>query len=107
MYLFKTLNAFRKHLDWLRSGNRKIGFVPTMGALHEGHLSLVRQSIAECQFTIVSIFVNPKQFNERADLEKYPRSPSKDLQMLAEVGCDIVFMPDAAQIYPAKEQNAT
>ena len=100
MYLFKKLITFRKQLNWMRSGNRKIGFVPTMGALHEGHLSLVRQSVAECHITIVSIFVNPTQFNERTDLDKYPRSPSKDLKLLAEVGCNIVFMPATTEVYP-------
>lgn len=83
----------------------KIGFVPTMGALHFGHLSLVRKSRAENQITIVSIFVNPTQFNDPNDLEKYPRMPEQDLEMLDAEGVDIVFMPDVETIYPDEKRN--
>lgn len=74
-----------------------------MGALHDGHLALVRRSLAENSFTICSIFVNPTQFNEASDLEKYPRTPSKDIEMLLEVGCDILFMPFVSEVYPAED----
>jgi pantoate--beta-alanine ligase len=88
-----------------RELNYRIGFVPTMGALHFGHLSLVRKSRAENQVTIVSIFVNPTQFNDPSDLEKYPRMPEQDLEMLDAEGVDIVFMPDVETIYPDDKRN--
>lgn len=77
-----------------------VGFVPTMGALHEGHLALVRQAKAECQTVVVSVFVNPTQFNEKSDLEAYPRDLARDLALCEEAGADIVFAPDAAEVYP-------
>lgn len=102
MYLFKGVKELRKQLQTLQTTNRSFGFVPTMGALHEGHLALVQQARAENSFTICSIFVNPTQFNEATDLEKYPRTPSKDVEMLLQVGCDILFMPETAEIYPPR-----
>jgi pantoate--beta-alanine ligase len=77
-----------------------VGFVPTMGALHEGHLSLIRRARAETGLVVVSIFVNPMQFNDPADLEKYPRPLERDTELAASAGADIVFAPDAAEIYP-------
>ena len=100
MYLFKKTQALRQFLETYRSKNRSIGFVPTMGALHEGHLSLVRQSLESTQCTVCSIFVNPTQFNEASDLEKYPRTPSQDLTMLYKAGCHVVFMPSPEEVYP-------
>jgi pantoate--beta-alanine ligase len=84
---------------------RPVGFVPTMGALHEGHLSLVERAVKECPVVIVSIFVNPNQFNDRNDLKNYPRTPSKDLEMLGTVmrKDDIVFMPPVEEIYPEED----
>jgi len=78
---------------------RRIGFVPTMGALHEGHLSLVRMSKEENDITVVSIFVNPLQFGQSEDLDKYPRDTDNDVLKLRQEGADILFMPDASQIY--------
>ena len=76
------------------------GFVPTMGALHKGHLSLVARARKECAVCVVSVFVNPTQFNDKNDLKNYPRTPEADAAMLAEAGVDIVFMPGVEDIYP-------
>jgi pantoate--beta-alanine ligase len=84
----------------IRKSDKTIGFVPTMGALHKGHVSLVQRSKKENDITIASIFVNPTQFNDKDDLKRYPRMPEKDSAMLEAAGCDIVFMPDEKQIYP-------
>jgi len=79
---------------------RSIGFVPTMGALHQGHLDLIRASLDRNCYTVCSIFVNPIQFNDPKDLEKYPRTLSSDSEMLLKAGCDLLFAPDVAEIYP-------
>ena len=84
----------------LRREEKTVGFVPTMGALHEGHLSLVREARARCDIVIVSIFVNPEQFNDPTDLESYPRDLTADAATLAEVGVDYIFAPDVEEIYP-------
>lgn len=80
---------------------RTLGFVPTMGALHEGHASLVRTSKAQCDATAVSIFVNPLQFGPSEDLSKYPRTPERDSQILESQGADVLFLPTASEMYPA------
>jgi pantoate--beta-alanine ligase len=90
----------RIRIESLRKSGRTIGFVPTMGALHEGHLSLVRICRQQNDFTVVSIFVNPTQFNDKADLERYPRMPDNDLALLKSTGCDLVFMPGENGVYP-------
>lgn len=84
-------------------GNRNrsgIGFVPTMGALHAGHRSLVERARRECATVVVSVFVNPTQFNDKTDLKNYPRTPEADLRLLEEVGADYVFMPSVEEVYP-------
>lgn len=80
--------------------NMTIGFAPTMGALHEGHLSLLNRSKSECDLTVCSIFVNPTQFNDPADYEKYPVTIDKDLSLLEKAGCDVVFLPSIEDMYP-------
>jgi pantoate--beta-alanine ligase len=80
--------------------NKTIGFVPTMGALHQGHLSLVKLAMERCDFTVVSIFVNPKQFNNPEDFKNYPRTQEADTNLLSEVGVNLVFIPPEKEIYP-------
>ena len=82
------------------SDKSKVGFVPTMGALHNGHVSLIKLSVNQCQVTVCSIFVNPAQFNDKNDLLNYPRTTEKDLALLEEAGCDVVFIPEVEEIYP-------
>lgn len=83
-----------------RNEGRTIGFVPTMGALHEGHLSLITRAKAECDIVICSIFVNPTQFNDPKDLLLYPRTEEADIELLKSAGCDLVFVPSVAGMYP-------
>jgi pantoate--beta-alanine ligase len=90
----------RKLLDEARAEGKRIGFVPTMGALHEGHRSLVRRAAAETDFVVVSIFVNPTQFGANEDLSKYPRTFADDLDACKAEGANLVFHPDADEIYP-------
>ncbi|MBN2349471.1 MAG: pantoate--beta-alanine ligase [Bacteroidales bacterium] len=87
----------------LRENGRTIGFVPTMGALHEGHLSLIKNSIENNDATVVSIFVNPTQFNDQNDLLNYPRTLDDDLKLLNTLKCDIVFVPSVKEMYPEKD----
>jgi pantoate--beta-alanine ligase len=86
-----------------RKDGRSIGFVPTMGALHKGHISLVSLSIEENDITVCSIFVNPTQFNDPADLKRYPRPVDSDREMLENAGCDILFMPSVEEMYPHED----
>lgn len=100
MLLFKHIADLQKHLNTLRAKGMTIGFAPTMGALHKGHVSLVDRSKTECDVTVVSIFVNPTQFNNAADLEKYPRTADDDIELLSAANVDVLFMPSVAEIYP-------
>lgn len=99
MIIYKKISAIREKLGTLRhKGN--VGFVPTMGALHEGHIQLLRTARNENPFSVVSIFVNPAQFNDPGDFQKYPVTLEKDIEKLAREGCDILFLPDQEEIYP-------
>lgn len=98
MYIFQKqadLIHWRKHLEI----NSAVGFIPTMGALHKGHLSLIQSAHQQCDWIVASIFVNPTQFNNPEDLEKYPRQPEKDIEMLEKSGCHAVYLPDVSDIY--------
>lgn len=89
----------------LQSEGKSVGFVPTMGALHDGHSSLIRRSVEENPATIVSIFVNPTQFGPNEDLDKYPRTPEKDIPLLEELGVTAVFMPSRTEMYPETQSE--
>ena len=100
MLVAEKIVEVRKYLDGARDSGKTVGFVPTMGALHQGHLELVRRSVKENDITACSIFVNPIQFNNREDLLKYPRTLDKDLEMLEKGGCDLVLVPSVEEMYP-------
>ena len=100
MLVVKRISELRSLLDEVKESGRTIGFVPTMGALHQGHISLVNRAAKESDFVVMSIFVNPTQFNDKGDLVRYPRDLNKDLTMLEETACEMVFIPDVDEIYP-------
>ena len=100
MKLVHTIQDLRAELDIQRKAGKKIGFVPTMGALHEGHASLVRRAVAENDVVVVSDFVNPTQFNDKNDLLKYPRTLEADCELLEKEGAAYVFAPSVEEIYP-------
>jgi pantoate--beta-alanine ligase len=100
MKTVRAVGELRSVLDAVRRAGSTIGLVPTMGALHEGHLSLIRKARTDCDFVVVSLFVNPAQFNEHADLEGYPRQEEQDRRLAAEAGADLLFAPSTEEIYP-------
>jgi len=99
MEIFKEIGPLKAFLRQQRTLNPSIGLVPTMGALHNGHLALINASRNTNSLTVCSIFVNPAQFNNPADLEKYPRTPEADIRLLSEAGCNALFMPDKKEMY--------
>jgi pantoate--beta-alanine ligase len=100
MRTLRTVAELRTALAPARREGRTIGLVPTMGALHEGHLSLIRRAREQCDTVVVSLFVNPAQFNESADLERYPRSEQRDAGLAAEAGANLLFAPPVGEVYP-------
>lgn len=100
MLVFEKKTDLEKHLTEQRKRGHTVGFVPTMGALHKGHISLIERSKAENDVTVCSIFVNPTQFNDKSDLEKYPRPIEADKAFLEKTGCDVLFVPGEREIYP-------
>ncbi len=100
MITIHTVHELKATIEAFRSENKTIGLVPTMGALHEGHASLVSRSVRENDVTVVSIFVNPTQFNDKNDLAKYPRTLDSDCRLLDSIGATIAFAPSVEEIYP-------
>ncbi|MDP4680901.1 MAG: pantoate--beta-alanine ligase, partial [Cyclobacteriaceae bacterium] len=102
MKVFRSIEVIRAYLSEQRNQQKKIGLIPTMGALHDGHLALVEKAKESCDLVLISIFVNPAQFNNSEDLEKYPRNIELDLKLLQHAECDIVFTPSVEQMYESK-----
>ena len=100
MILYKIASQLQQYLEQQKAAGKTIGFVPTMGALHQGHISLINNSKATCDITICSIFVNPTQFNDAKDFEKYPITIEQDIYMLEMATCDVLFLPSVEEIYP-------
>ena len=100
MRVLTNTNSLNQLLDSYRNSNKSIGFVPTMGALHEGHLSLVKLAQKDCDIVVCSIFINPTQFNDSNDLENYPITIEEDIKLLEQQSCDILFLPNVTEMYP-------
>ncbi len=100
MRIVRSVGDLRAALAPDRGAGCTIGLVPTMGALHEGHLSLIRRAREQCDRVVVSLFVNPAQFNERSDLERYPRQPRHDSDLAAQAGAEVLFAPSVEEVYP-------
>lgn len=103
MRVFSKIDQIRGYIQQKRSDDKLIGLVPTMGAIHKGHLSLVEKSRIETDITVCSIFVNPSQFNNPEDLEKYPVQTDADLKLLEDAGCDAVFLPSKDEMYTVSD----
>ncbi len=103
MEIIHTIKALKTFLQTFQNEKKKVALVPTMGALHKGHLSLIKMAQQQADVVVCSIFVNPTQFTDPKDLEKYPRPLVHDIKLLQEVGCDVVFMPSVKEMYPAPE----
>ena len=107
MKIISSIDELRREIETIKTRGLSIGFVPTMGALHTGHISLVTNAVSENKFVVVSVFVNPTQFNNAQDLEKYPRDIERDANMLESAGCDLIFAPSASEMYSENEINNT
>ncbi|HON51579.1 MAG TPA: pantoate--beta-alanine ligase [Bacteroidales bacterium] len=105
MIICKNRTDLQSVITKIKAQGKSLGFVPTMGALHQGHISLIHQSVQTCDITCASIFVNPTQFNNPHDLQTYPRTLDSDIAMLNEAGCDIVFVPEVIDMYPQGTQH--
>ncbi|MBL7910710.1 MAG: pantoate--beta-alanine ligase [Bacteroidia bacterium] len=105
MLIFTKIAELKGFLKQIKSAGHTVGFVPTMGALHNGHISLISISKKASNITVCSIFVNPTQFNDKADLKRYPRTPEKDAAFLEKAGCDVLFMPSVEEIYPTEKKE--
>lgn len=103
MLVVKEITKLQELIEAKKKEGKTIGFVPTMGALHEGHLTLVRTAGEQSNYVVVSIFVNPTQFNDKKDLIKYPRTLDQDLKMLEETPCELVFAPEVSTMYPSED----
>ena len=103
MKIISTINELKSMLDECRAAGKSIGLVPTMGALHQGHASLVERSVKENDVTVVSVFVNPTQFNDKNDLKNYPRTLEADCALLEKVGATITFAPTVEEMYPTED----
>lgn len=103
MRVVTTIADLRNEINSAKEAGKKIGFVPTMGALHNGHIQLVKRCVAENEFSVVSIFVNPTQFNDKNDLIKYPRTLDADCALLEATGCNLIFAPSVEEIYPEED----
>ena len=107
MQILTTKQALREAVEACKASGKTIGLVPTMGALHEGHASLVRRAVKENDVCFVSVFVNPTQFNNKEDLAKYPRNIERDAELLSSIGAHYVFAPTPEEMYSAEEMNTT
>lgn len=105
MLCYKRREDIKRFLKIVKAEGKKVGFVPTMGALHQGHINLIEKCKLENDLTVCSIFVNPTQFNQQDDFEKYPISTANDLLLLNDVACDLVFLPEVGDIYPMGTLN--
>ena len=105
MKLFRSIVELQNELFEVRKSGKKVGIVPTMGALHEGHASLVKRGVAENGATVVSVFLNPTQFNDKSDLERYPRTLDADCALLEACGADYVFAPPVEEMYPVEDKR--
>ena len=103
MIILNSIPQIKNHLNNLIKQQKTVGFVPTMGALHKGHISLINKAKADCDMVVSSIFINPTQFNDLSDLNNYPRTFEADCQMLESAGCDIVFAPEVTEMYSKEE----
>lgn len=103
MLILYKITDVQQYIAEFKLKNKTIGFVPTMGALHQGHISLIEISKKQTDITVCSIFVNPTQFNNQSDLKHYPRTPEADILLLEAAGCDVLYMPEVKDIYPEND----